>query len=83
MGKLKLAEEEFRNAIKLKADYGDAYQGLSEVVKFSPDDPLIKQTVEQVHADCDRNKWLSAEEAVEYGCVDKILAHMPDTDKKD
>ncbi|MBT3200694.1 MAG: ATP-dependent Clp protease proteolytic subunit [Phycisphaerales bacterium] len=41
------------------------------------------QTVEQVHADCDRNKWLSAEEAVEYGCVDKILAHMPDTDKKD
>lgn len=41
------------------------------------------QTVEQVHADCDRNKWLSAEEAVEYGCVDKILAHMPDTEEKD
>ncbi len=37
------------------------------------------QTPEQVHADCDRNKWLSAEEAVEYGCVDKILERMPDT----
>ena len=36
------------------------------------------QTAEQIHADCDRNKWLSAEEAVEYGCVDKILERMPD-----
>jgi ATP-dependent Clp protease, protease subunit len=36
------------------------------------------QTPEQIHADCDRNKWLSAEEAVEYGCVDKILERMPD-----
>jgi len=44
------------------------------------------QTAEQVHADCDRNKWLSAEEAVGYGCVDKILERMPETeasDKKD
>ena len=32
------------------------------------------QTPEQVHADCDRNKWLSAQEAVEYGCVDNIPA---------
>jgi len=37
------------------------------------------QSVEQVHSDCDRNKWLSAEEAVEYGCVDRILEHMPET----
>jgi len=35
------------------------------------------QTPEKIHSDCDRNKWLSAEEAVEYGCVDKILARMP------
>ena len=40
------------------------------------------QTVEQVHADCDRNKWLSAEEAVEYGCVDKILERIPDAPEK-
>jgi ATP-dependent Clp protease protease subunit len=40
------------------------------------------QTAEQVHADCDRNKWLSAEEAVEYGCVDKILERMPETPEK-
>ncbi|MDP6545142.1 MAG: ATP-dependent Clp protease proteolytic subunit [Phycisphaerae bacterium] len=36
------------------------------------------QTVEKVHADCDRNKWLSAEEAVDYGCVDNILERMPE-----
>ncbi len=31
-----------------------------------------------IERDCDRNKWLDAEEAVGYGCVDKILQHMPD-----
>jgi len=41
------------------------------------------QSVEQIHKDCDRNKWLSAEEAVEYGCVDKILEHMPESPKKE
>jgi len=40
------------------------------------------QTAEKVHADCDRNKWLSAEEAVEYGCVDRILERMPDVPEK-
>ena len=40
------------------------------------------QTTEKVHADCDRNKWLSAEEAVEYGCVDKILERMPEPPEK-
>ncbi len=37
------------------------------------------QTIEQIELDCDRNKWLSAPEAVEYGCVDKILDRMPET----
>ena len=36
------------------------------------------QTVERIERDCDRNKWLDAEEAVEYGCADKILQHMPE-----
>lgn len=43
-------------------------------------DILAKHTgkpVEQIESDCDRNKWLDAEEAVEYGCVDRILEHMP------
>jgi len=40
------------------------------------------QTPEQVHADCDRNKWLSAEEAVKYGCVDNILERMPELPEK-
>ncbi len=36
------------------------------------------QTVDQIEKDCDRNKWLNAEDAVQYGCVDQILEHIPD-----
>lgn len=36
------------------------------------------QSVEQIEKDCDRNKWLNAEEAVQYGCVDQILEHILD-----
>ena len=32
-----------------------------------------RQSVEQIERDCDRNKWLAADEAVAYGCADKIL----------
>ncbi len=32
-----------------------------------------------IERDCDRNKWLDAEQAVEYGCVDEILKTMPET----
>ena len=28
--------------------------------------------------DCERDKWLSAEEAVEYGCADLLLEHIPE-----
>ena len=34
---------------------------------------------ETIHRDFDRNKWLFAEEAVEYGCADKVLDAAPDT----
>ena len=33
---------------------------------------------ETIHRDFDRNKWLFAEEAVAYGCVDKVLDRAPD-----
>ena len=36
------------------------------------------QSVEQIERDCDRNKWLDAAQAVEYGCVDKVLERMPE-----
>lgn len=36
------------------------------------------QPVEQIERDCDRNKWLEASQAVEYGCVDQILERIPD-----
>ena len=29
--------------------------------------------VETIHADCDRDNWMSAEEALKYGLIDKIL----------
>ena len=32
---------------------------------------------EVIERDCERNKWLDAAEAVEYGCVDKVFKHMP------
>ena len=40
------------------------------------------QTVEKIEHDCDRNKWLDAPEAVEYGCVDQILTRMPEAPPK-
>ena len=36
------------------------------------------KTPDQIHRDFDRNKWLFAEEAVEYGCADKVLDSAPD-----
>ncbi len=33
---------------------------------------------EQIHRDFDRNKWLFAEEAVTYGCVDRVLERAPE-----
>lgn len=30
-------------------------------------------SLEQIHADCERDHWMSAEEALAYGIVDKIL----------
>jgi ATP-dependent Clp protease protease subunit len=36
------------------------------------------KTQEQIHRDFDRNKWLFAEEAVEYGCADRILECAPE-----
>ncbi len=36
------------------------------------------QNVDKIERDCDRNTWLDAREAVEYGCVDRILDRMPE-----
>src|SRR6476659_5643948 len=37
------------------------------------------KTKEQIHRDFDRNKWLFAEEAVEYGCSDRVLDRAPES----
>ena len=36
------------------------------------------KSAETIHRDFDRNKWLFAEEAVEYGVADKVLDRAPD-----
>ncbi len=36
------------------------------------------QTTEKVEKDCDRNLWLSATEAIEYGLADRILQKAPE-----
>lgn len=48
LGRLNDAESEFRRAIELKADYGEAYQGLAEMVKFEKIDPLISSILKQL-----------------------------------
>ena len=36
------------------------------------------KTTEQIHRDFDRNKWLFADEAVEYGVADRVLDRAPE-----
>ena len=36
------------------------------------------QQVEKVEKDCDRNLWLDAKEAIEYGLADRILQKAPE-----
>ena len=35
------------------------------------------QSLKKISEDCERNKWLSATEMIEYGLADKILEHPP------
>lgn len=37
------------------------------------------QDPETIARDCERDKWLDAEEAVAYGVADSVLKHIPDT----
>ena len=39
------------------------------------------QDIEQIEADCDRNKWLDDREMLEYGLIDEVLTQMPQTKK--
>ena len=35
------------------------------------------QKIETISEDCERDKWLDAEEAVTYGTADEVLSHIP------
>ena len=35
------------------------------------------QPVDRVAADCERNKWLHAQEMLDYGLIDRVLTHLP------
>jgi ATP-dependent Clp protease protease subunit len=39
------------------------------------------QTVEQIHEDMERDRWMSAEEALKYGLVDKVIDDISATQK--
>ena len=41
------------------------------------------QPVEKIEQDCDRDKWMTAPEAKEYGLVDEVLSTNPRKQKKD
>ncbi len=36
------------------------------------------KTADEIHRDFDRNKWLFAEEAVSYGCADRVIERAPE-----
>lgn len=36
--------------------------------------------VKTIEKDCDRNKWLSAKECIDYGLADRVLEQMPSTE---
>jgi len=36
------------------------------------------QAAEKIEKDCDRNLWLEADEAINYGLVDRILQKAPE-----
>ncbi len=59
IGRLEDAEREFRAAIDLKPDYGEAYQGLAEMVKFSADDPLVERVTGMIESGGLENRTLS------------------------
>ncbi len=35
--------------------------------------------IDTIRRDCERDKWLNAEESVEYGVADKVLKHIPES----
>lgn len=37
------------------------------------------QSEEKIAEDCERDYWIDAEESAEYGVVDQVLEHIPDT----
>ena len=39
------------------------------------------KSTETIHADCERNKWLSSEEMLEYGLADSLLSHLKSSKK--
>ncbi|MCH2147918.1 MAG: ATP-dependent Clp protease proteolytic subunit [Phycisphaerales bacterium] len=39
------------------------------------------KSMDTIGADCERNKWLSASEMVEYGLADRIIERLPDAKK--
>jgi ATP-dependent Clp protease protease subunit len=41
------------------------------------------QPIEKIEQDCDRDKWMTAPEAKEYGLVDEVLLMNPKKAKKD
>ncbi|MGE0479906.1 MAG: ClpP family protease [Phycisphaerae bacterium] len=36
------------------------------------------KSIEQIEADCDRNNWMDAEQAIAYGLADRVLESMPE-----
>ena len=55
-----------------------AYLGFSRDRLYKLMGEYTGKPPETIHRDFDRNKWLFAEEAVAYGCADKVLDRAPE-----
>ena len=53
---------------KLAEDLNKHRNLLEEIMASNTNQPL-----EKLHADCERDNWMSAEEALEYGLIDSII----------
>ena len=51
VGRLSEAKARFQRAIELKADYGEAYQGLAEMIRFERGDPFIARVADQLRSE--------------------------------
>ncbi len=61
-------------------DYGVANLIMAQLLHLESEDP--EKDIDQITLDTDRDFWMTAQEALEYGIVDEVLTQRELVDKK-